>query len=42
MFCKPLFIDHGRIKGLLNLILEYKNKVTQLEKWAWHMHNKIA
>ena len=42
MLCKPLFIVHGKVKGLFKVILEYKNKVTQLKTWAWHMHNKIA
>ena len=42
MLCKPLFIIHGRVKGFLKVILEYKNKAPQLQKWAWHMHNKIV
>ena len=42
MFCKPLFIVHGRVKGLFKVILEYKNGVPQLKNWAWHMHNKIT
>ena len=24
------------------LILEYENEVSQLKKWAWHMHNAIV
>ena len=32
--CKPLFVAHVRVKGLYKLILEYKNEVLQLEKWA--------
>ena len=39
MFCKPPFIIHVR---LFKVILEYKNEVPRLQKWAWHMHNKIA
>ena len=42
MLCKPLFIVHGRVKGYLKVILQYKNKVSLLQKWAWHMHNKIV
>ena len=42
MLCKPLFVIHVRVKGLYKLILAYKNKAPQLEKWAWHMHNEIA
>ena len=26
MLCKPLFIVHGRVKGFLKVILQYKNK----------------
>ena len=32
MFCKPLFIDHVRVKGLYEVILEYKNEAPQLQK----------
>ena len=42
MLCKPLFIVHGRVKGFLKVILQYKNKVPPLQKWAWHMHNEIV
>ena len=42
MLCKPPFIIHGRVKGVLKVILQYKNKAPQLQKWAWHMHNKIV
>ena len=42
MLCKPLFIIYERAKGLLKVILQYKNEVPQLQKWAWHMHNAIA
>ena len=42
MLCNPLFIAHFRVKGLFKFILEYKNKVPGLKKWAWHMNNKIA
>ena len=42
MLCKPLFIIHGRVKSFLKVILQYKNKVPQLQKWAWHMHNEIV
>ena len=41
MFYKPLFNIHGGVKGFLKVILQYKNKVPQFQKWAWHMHNKI-
>ena len=41
MLCKPLFIIHVRVKGLLKDTLQYKNKVPQLQKWAWHIHNEI-
>ena len=41
MHSKPLFIVHVRVKGLLKVILEYKNEAPQWQKWAWHMHNKI-
>ena len=37
MLCKLLFIVHGRVKGFLKLILQYKNEVPPLQKWAWHM-----
>ena len=42
MLCKPLFNVHVRVKGLYKVILEYKNKVSRLKKWAWHMNNEIA
>ena len=41
-FCKPLFIVHGRVKGFLKVILQYKNEVPQLQKWVWYMHNEIV
>ena len=41
-FCKPIFIIHGRIKGFLKVILQYKNEAPKLQKWAWHMHNEIV
>ena len=40
--CKPLFVVHVVVKGLYELILEYKNEVPQFEKWAWHMHDTIV
>ena len=42
MLFKPLFIIHVRVKGLLKLVLEYKNEMPQLQKWLWHMHNEIV
>ena len=42
MHCKPLFIIHGRVKGFLLVILQYKSKARPLQKWAWHMHNEIV
>ena len=42
MLCKPLFIAHGRVEGFLQVILQDKNKVPELQKWAWHMHNEIV
>ena len=39
MLCKPIFIVHGRVKGFLNVILQYKYAVPQLQKWVWHLHN---
>ena len=42
MLCKPLFIVHGRVKGFLEVTLQYKNEVPPLKKWAWHMHNEIV
>ena len=42
MVCKPLFIVHGRIKGFLKVIVQYKNEAPPLQKWAWHMHNEIV
>ena len=42
MLCKPIFIAHVRVKGLFEVILEYKNEAPQSQKWAWHMHNKIV
>ena len=42
MLCKPLFIVHGRVKGFLKVILQYKNEAPSLQKWAWHMHNEIV
>ena len=41
MLCKPLFIIHVRVKVFLRLYWD-KNEVPQLQKWAWHMHNKIV
>ena len=34
MLYKALFIIHGRVKGILKLILQYKNEEPQLQKWA--------
>ena len=42
MLCKPLFITHGRVKGFLKLILQYKNEEPMLQKWVWHMYNEIV
>ena len=42
MLCKTLFVIHVGVKGLYELILEYKNEVPQLEKWAWYMHDVIV
>ena len=42
MLCKPLFIIHGKFKGFLKVILQYKNEVPPLQKWARHMDNKIV
>ena len=42
MLCKPLFVVHVRVKGLYELILEYKNEAPQFEKWAWHMYDVIV
>ena len=42
MLCKPLFILHVRVKGFLKVILQYKNKAPQLQKWACHMHHEIV
>ena len=42
MYCKPLFVVLVRVKGLLKVILEYKNEAFRLEKWAWHMNNEIV
>ena len=42
MFCKPLFIAHGRVKTLLKAILQYKSEAPPLQKWAWCMHNEIV
>ena len=42
MLCKPLFIIHERVKGILKVILQYKNEACQLQKWMWHMHNEIV
>ena len=42
MLCKPIFIIHGRVKGFLKVILQYKNKAPPLQKKAWHMHHKIV
>ena len=42
MLYKPLFIIHGTVKGFLKVMLQYKNEAHQLQKWAWHMHNKIV
>ena len=33
MLCKPQFIVHGRVEGFLEVILQYKNEVLQLQKW---------
>ena len=41
MLCMPLFIFHGRVKGFLKVILQYKNEARPLQMWAWHMHNKM-
>ena len=42
MLCKPLFIVHVKVKGLFNVIPEYKDEAPQLKTWAWQMHNRIA
>ena len=42
MLCKPLFIVHGRVKGSLRVILQYKNEMHPLQKWAWDLYNKIV
>ena len=43
LFANPVtFIIHVRVKDLLKVILQYKNKVPPLQKWAWHMHNEIV
>ena len=42
MLCKPLFIFHGKVKGFLKVILQYKNEASQLQKWEWRMHNEIV
>ena len=39
--CKPPFFVNVRAKGIFKIILEYKNEVPQLKKWAWHMHNEL-
>ena len=41
MLCKPIFIIHGRVNGLLKVILQYKNEAPQFQKWVRHMHNDI-
>ena len=39
----PLYgIIHGRVKAFLKAILQYKNEAPSLQKWVWHMHNKIV
>ena len=30
------------LKAFLKVILQYKNEVPQLQKWAWQMHNEIV
>ena len=42
MLCKLLFIVHGRVKGSLKVILQYKTEIPPLQKWAWHMHREIV
>ena len=42
MLCKPLFIIHGRVKGFLKVILQYKNEASPWQKWVWHMHNDVV
>ena len=42
MLCKPLFVVHVGVKGLYELILEYKNEAPQFEKWAWYRHDVIV
>ena len=42
MLYKPLFVIHVGVKGLYELILEYKNEAPQLKKWVWHMHDAIV
>ena len=42
MLCKPLFVVHVGVKGLYELILEYKNKAAHFKKLAWHMHDTIV
>ena len=36
MLCKPLLSFMEELcKGFLKVILQYKNEVPQLQKWAW-------
>ena len=42
MLCKPLFIVHRKVKSFLKVILQYQTEVPKLQKWEWHMHNKIV
>ena len=42
MLCKSIFINYGRVKGFLKVILQYKSVAPELKKWAWHVHNEIV
>ena len=42
MLCKHLFIIQGSVKGILKVIVQYKNEAQHLQKWPWHKHNEIV
>ena len=41
MLCKPAFIVHIRVKGILESYTVVQNEELQLQKWIWHIHTNF-